>query len=147
MDELLERLESMERSELQSFWGERFGGDKPSTRGVDLLRRQIAWKLQEEHHGGLTTATKRRLRDLAHSYIKDEKHTPKAQPTLQSGTTLTRNWKGKIHTVQVQRDGFIYKGNHYKGLSKIAREITGTRWSGPLFFGLRKPAKRVKVVS
>ena len=147
MDKLLEQLESMERPELQDIWVDHFGGNKPSTRGVDLLRRQVAWRLQEERHGGLTTATKRRLRGLARSYSKDSKHTPTAQPALQSGTTLTRNWKGKIHTVQVKSDGFIYKGNHYKGLSKIAREITGTRWSGPLFFGLRKPAKKVKVAS
>lgn len=147
MDELLERIGKMERGELQGFWVEQFGGEKPSTRGVDLLRRQVAWRLQEERHGGLTTATKRRLRDLTHPYSKDPKHTPTANPTLQSGTTLTRNWKGRIYTVQIVSDGYVYQGNLYKGLSKIAREITGTRWSGPLFFGLRKPAKKAKAAS
>lgn len=147
MDQLLKQLENMERGELQAFWVQRFGGDKPSTRGVDLLRRQVAWRLQEERQGGLTTATKRRLRELARTYSKDSKHKPTAQPTLQSGTILTRNWKGRIHTVQITNEGFLYDGRQYKGLSKIACEITGTRWSGPLFFGLRKPAKKVKVAS
>jgi hypothetical protein len=145
MEKLLEELESMSRSQLQVLWRERFGDAKPYTRGIDMLRRQIASRLQEERHGGLTSATKRRLRELARSYGKDSKHRPTAPPTLQSGMTLTRNWKGTIHTVKIQANGFLYKGNHYKGLSKIAREITGTRWSGPLFFGLRKPAKKARI--
>ncbi len=147
MEKLLQELESMNRGELHGLWRERFGDAKPYTRGTKMLRRQMACKLQEERHGGLTIADKRRLRELARSYGKDPKHTPTSPPTLQPGTTLTRNWKGTVHTVKVQNDGFLYRGKFYKGLSKIAREITGTRWSGPLFFGLRKPAKKVKVAS
>jgi Protein of unknown function (DUF2924) len=147
MEKLLEELESMNRGELQALWRERFGDAKPYTRGIEMLRRQIACKLQEGRHGGLTTATKRGLRELARLYSEDPKHRATAPPTLQSGTTLTRNWKGTTHTVKVQNDGFLYKGKFYKGLSKIAREITGTRWSGPLFFGLRKTARKVRVAS
>ena len=147
MEEQLERLERMSRGELQEFWKEHFGGDEPETRAVKLLRRQIVWKLQENEHGGVKVSTHRRLLEMAKSFDKDVNYNPKSRPTPQSGTTLTRNWKGTIHTVKVQPDGFIYKGQHYKGLSKIAREITGTRWSGPLFFGLRKPPQMVRVVS
>jgi hypothetical protein len=147
MENLLERLESMSREELQTLCHERFGHDKPYSRGLEMLRRQLACRLQEERHGGPTTATKRRLRELAKSYGKDPKYAPTTPPTLQSGTKLTRTWKGTVHTVKVQTDGFLYRGKSYKGLSKIAREITGTRWSGPLFFGLRKPARKVKVAS
>ena len=147
MEKLLEELESMGRCQLQILWRERFGDAKPYTRGTEILRRQIACKLQEGRHGGLTTATKRRLRELGRSYGKNPKHMPTAPPTLQVGTTLMRTWKGTVHTVKIQTDGFLYRGKSYKGLSKIAREITGTRWSGPLFFGLRKPAKKAKVAS
>mgnify|MGYP002637480068 CR=1 FL=1 len=147
MDELLERLEGMERSELLDVWAEHICTEIPKTRAVDMFRRRVAWELQEELHGGLDASTKRRLRELASSFEKDVNHAPTAQSSLQSGTTLTREWKGKLHTVQVRASGFIYKGNRYKGLSKIAREITGTRWSGPLFFGLRKSSQKAKVAS
>ena len=147
MDELLERLERMNRQELREFWEERFSGEAPNSRATDLLRRRIAWRLQEEQFGGLGTETKRRLRELANAYERDAKHTPVAKPKMKTGTVLTREWKGRVHTVQVKPDGYAYSGKHYKGLSKIAREITGTRWSGPLFFGLRKPTKKARAAS
>lgn len=147
MDEPLEQLEGMSRTGLKAFWVERFGGEAPISRATDLLRRRIAWRLQEELFGGLGTETKRRLRELEKAYERDANHKPSSTPKLQTGTVLTREWKGRVHTVQVNPDGYVYNGQHYRGLSKIAREITGTRWSGPLFFGLRKPATKVKVAS
>ena len=147
MHVILERLERMGRNELKGFWRERFGSDAPNSRATDLLRRRIAWRLQEEQFGGLSAETKRRLRDLAKAYEQDSEHKPSAQPKMQTGTVLTREWKGRIYTVQVKSDGYVYNGQHYKGLSKIAREITGTRWSGPLFFGLRKSVTKAKVAS
>lgn len=144
MDELLEQLKAMNRQELKALWSEQFGGEAPNSRATDLLRRRIAWRLQEEQFGGLSTETKRRLRELVTAYERNKEHKPSARPRIQSGILLTREWKGRIHTVQVKVDGYVYNGQHYKGLSKIAREITGTRWSGPLFFGLRKPASKVR---
>ena len=147
MDEMLEQLEGMSRAELRAFWTERFGGKAPNSRATDLLRRRIAWRLQEEQNGGLSVETRRRLRDLAKAFERDEEYKPSAKPKLQTGTVLTREWKGRLHSVYVMPDGYMYKGIHYKGLSKIAREITGTRWSGPLFFGMRNPTKKKKVAS
>lgn len=147
MDELLERLERMNRQELKEFWEDRFSGEAPNPRATDLLRRRIAWRLQEEQFGGLSTEARRRLRDLAKAYERDAEHMPTAKLKMQTGSVLTREWKGRVHTVQVMSDGFVYSGQHYKGLSKIAREITGTRWSGPLFFGLRKPGTKVRAAS
>lgn len=147
MDELLERLEGMNRAESKAFWTERFGGEAPNARATDLLRRRIAWRLQEEQFGGLSAETKRRLRNLAGQFERDANYKPVAKPTLQTGTMLTREWKGRVYTVRVGSDGYVYNGQHYKGLSKIAREITGTRWSGPLFFGLRKPRAKTRVAS
>jgi len=147
MDEILEQLEGMDRQELKVFWAERFGGDVPNSRATDLIRRRVAWRLQEEQFGALSAATKRRLRELAGRFERDVNYKPAAKPTLQTGTVLTREWKGRVHTVQVRPDGYLYNGQHYKGLSKIAREITGTRWSGPLFFGLRKARPNARAAS
>ena len=147
MEELLEQIQGMNRQELKQFWIERFCNDVPNPRATDLLRRRTAWKLQVEQFGGLSVETKRRLRELVNAFERDAEHKSEARPMMQAGTVLTREWKGRIHTVQVKTEGYQYQGRFYKGLSKIAREITGTRWSGPLFFGLRKTAKKAKVVS
>ena len=147
MDDLLDQLYGMNRQELKQFWIERFGSDVPNPRATDLLRRRIAWNLQEEQIGGLSMEMRRRLRELANAFERDAEHKPESRPIMQTGTVLTREWKGRIHTVQVKTEGYQYQGRFYKGLSKIAREITGTRWSGPLFFGLRKHAKKAKVAS
>ena len=147
MDEVLRQLEAMDSNALKNLWKDKYREEPPSTRATDQLRRRIAWRLQEEQFGGLDTETKRKLRDLAQAFERDERHKPSAQSKVHTGTVLTREWKGRTHTVQVTADGFIYNGKRYKGLSKIAREITGTRWSGPLFFGLRKTKSRVESAS
>ena len=105
MDEILERLKGMNRQELNDFWAEQFGGDAPNSRGTDLLRRRISWRFQEEQFGGLSTETKRRLRELVKAYKRDSEHTPTSKPKMQTGTVLTREWKGRVHTVQVKPDG------------------------------------------
>lgn len=147
MDDLLEELDGMSKRELQAFWTEQFGCAAPNSRATDLLRRRIAWRLQEEQFGGINTETKRRLRDLGKAYERDVAHAPTRRQKIQTGTILTREWKGRFHTVEVKPDGYSYNGQHYKALSKIAREITGTRWSGPLFFGLRKPTTKASDAS
>jgi hypothetical protein len=62
---------------------------------------------------------------------------------LKPGTKLVREWHGQVHTVDVLEDGFIYQGERYRSLTRIARRITGTPWSGPLFFGIRRAVERV----
>ena len=105
MDELLNRLETMEWGELKALWIERYGPDEPFISGKELLKRQIAARIQEDRHGGLKLATKRRLRDLAKSFAKDAKHHPEAPLNLLPSSTLTREWKGKQYTVKVKSDG------------------------------------------
>ena len=146
MEMLLNELEGMSCQELQALWEERFG-ERCVMRSAELLRRRLAWRLQEERHGGVKPEVKRRLREVNIAFSMDKQYRPKAKTKVYSGSTLTRNWKGQTHTVKVMKDGYIYKGEKYKGLSKIAREITGTRWSGPVFFGLKKSTikKRAEV--
>ena len=72
-----------------------------------------------------------------------DRRRPKLTATrLKPGTRLVREWRGEIHQVTVLDDGLEYRGSHYDSLSEIARSITGTRWSGPLFFGLRRARNR-----
>jgi hypothetical protein len=100
--------------------------------------------LQEQAFGGLKPAYKRRLRQLAESFDRDSGRVAKAVSSsarIKPGTRLIRQWDGQTHQVTVAEDGFEYKGERYKSLSEIARLITGTRWSGPLFFGLKQSQK------
>ena len=122
---------------LRARWRGEFRSDPPPAFGPDLLRRSLAYKLQEEAYGKLPAATQRELDRLVAELEKD----PSARPTLprriKPGSVLVRDWKGKSHRVTVLARGFEYDRTTYASLSEIARQITGTRWNGPRFFGLR----------
>jgi hypothetical protein len=95
----------------------------------------LAYRMQEKEFGGLSHTVRKRLREIAQS-LGSVKQQPDAK--LQGGTRLVRTWRGEVHEVAVTDNGFTYRGRHFTSLSRIAREITGTPWSGPLFFGTRK---------
>jgi len=138
MDEELARLAEFGRLELEAFWHDRFGEVAPKMRSAELMRRRTAGRLQEEVHGKLKKGTRRRLKELVNAYEKDKQHLPHATTELRPGMTLTREWQHAKHTVKVLQAGFEYRGERYNSLSSVARSITGTRWSGPVFFGLKK---------
>jgi hypothetical protein len=119
-------LEGMGLEDLRAQW-RRLIGPPPPVRSPDLLRRILAWRIQAEVFGGLDVETRRALRST---------HTA-ARAALQTGTRITREWQGQTHTVEVTPEGFWYEGQRHKSLSAIARHITGARWNGPRFFGLR----------
>lgn len=99
----------------------------------DLLLRTLAWRIQEKARGGHDKKTVKLLNDHARGGIDDC-----IFRRLKSGTVLVREYEGVRHTLTVTRDGFIWQERLYKNLSVIARSITGTRWNGPRFFGLRQ---------
>jgi Protein of unknown function (DUF2924) len=99
--------------------------------------RVIAYHLQEQEFGGLSEAQCRRLSQLAGALEANPKATLSARPPIKAGTRLVREWKQQVHVVEADAKGYHYKGARYESLSEIARIITGTRWSGPLFFGLK----------
>ena len=103
----------------------------PKTLTKDLLIRGIAYELQVRHFGGLNPAERKLLAGLA-----QEKPGPIPR-TLKSGTRLYRCWQGVTHEVLVIEGGFSWRGTSYASLSEVARAITGTRWSGPRFFGVK----------
>lgn len=142
--ERIAELERLDRPALQARWAEVFGRASPSRMSRDLLLRSLAYYVQERAEGGLRKAALRHLRGSRDaSGNVDHKPTPRGLK-LRPGTRLVREWRGNVYQVAVLDGGFDYHGERFTSLSQIARRITGTRWSGPAFFGLRptgSPAK------
>ena len=109
----------------------------------DLLMRAAAYQIQERACGGLDRKTKRRLRTLARTLETDGRLPLSSGPDLKPGAKLIREWHGKTYTVTALEEGFEFGGKRYRSLSRIAREITGARWSGMRFFGLAKNTKTI----
>lgn len=124
--------------DLRAAWSNRFDDDPPAVRSRDILLRLLAWRIQAEAFGGLDKATERKLRDIAKALERDGTYEPKMRRDLSPGVVVTREWKGVVYKVTVTAEGFEHLGKRYKSLSDIARTITGTRWSGPRFFGLEQ---------
>jgi hypothetical protein len=105
----------------------------------DLLIRALASQLQEQSYGGASRALRRRLQSLARA---SDNGTMAVDPglVLKAGTTLVRQWRGHMHTVLVDKDGFEHEGQRYRSLTAIAERTTEAHWSGPRFFGLTKRA-------
>jgi hypothetical protein len=128
---------------LRERWRERFRGDPPAAFGPDLLRRSIAKKLQEDAYGTLSSAAQRELNRIVAILAKTPTARIELPRRIKPGAVLLRDWKGKTCRVTVRDKGFDYDGRTYSNLSEIAREITGTHWNGPRFFGLR-PTERLR---
>jgi hypothetical protein len=107
----------------------------------DLLLRGIAYRRQELKHGGAGKTTSRKLRTLAKMFRTTGRVSPDLGLALKPGARLVREWHGHTHTVTVTEEGFEYAGTSYPSLTKIAKKITGTHWSGPRFFGLVRAGK------
>jgi hypothetical protein len=136
----IEALKGLGLQDLRAVWARRMGY-VPQHRSPDLLRRRLAYGWQVKAYGGLSAATRRRLRRLYDAFRADPDYTPLPSLGLKPGTRLTREWQGDLHRVLVLDDGFLWKDERFGSLSEVARRITGTRWSGPAFFGLKEVAK------
>jgi len=135
----LEALKGLSAPDLRKRWGEVFRTPSPKGASQDFLLRALAHQIQADHHGGLKPSLQRRLRQMVKT-LDQKPHADLAPaPLAKPGTKLVREWENRKHEVTVLETGFAYEGKVYDSLSKIAREITGTRWSGPVFFGLRQP--------
>ncbi len=133
----LQALEQMDYAALRREWRRLYRSHPPLHIRRDLLVLAIAWKLQEKVHGGLTAAQKRRLAGIAEELKKNGDLSAGPAIRLKPGLRLVREWRGETHDVLVLEDGFEWNGERHHSLSAIAREITGTHWSGPRFFGLK----------
>jgi hypothetical protein len=144
LEDEIASLPALSKAELLTRWRERLKQPPPSHLNKPILVPLLAYRLQEQAFGGLKPAYKRRLRELADSFERNPNQPPKTVSSaarIKPGTRLIRQWDGQTHQVTVAEEGFEYKGERYKSLSEIARLITGTRWSGPLFFGLKQSEK------
>jgi hypothetical protein len=141
LEEEIASLPTLSKAELQEKWREKLKQPAPTHLNKSILVPLLAYKLQEQAFGGLKPAYKRRLRQLAESFERNPSEAARrVSPSagIKPGTRLIRQWDGQTHQVTVAEGGFEYKGTRYRSLSEIARLITGTRWSGPLFFGLKQ---------
>ena len=133
-------LPAMPTDKLKAMWRELTGTEPPPYNRTFLVKR-LAYRLQELAFGGLSSQAERRLDDLADELDGKKKPRPKDMTAPIAGTKLIREWQGVQHEVTALAEGFEWQGRRYQSLSAVARAITGTRWNGPLFFGLRKHGK------
>jgi hypothetical protein len=122
---------------LRAEWGRRWG-DPPGYRSQELLARAFAHKLQVDATGDLPAAVQRHISELAQRFMSDRGFAPEVAKTLLPGSSIIREWQGTRHEVAVVTDGFVYQGEKFRSLSRIAAYITGTKWNGPVFFGLKR---------
>ncbi len=132
LDRELQGLGRRSRHSLAERWTALYGTPPPPRTSRSLMIRAVAYRLQERAFGGLAASTRRLLAAQA----------PCARRRLPSrevrpGTVLLRDWQGVTHQVTVTAGGVLYRGERHRSLSAVARIITGSRWSGPLFFGLK----------
>ncbi|MBW6531796.1 DUF2924 domain-containing protein [Sphingomonas sp. RRHST34] len=129
-DDQIAALEALSYSELRQQWVTVTGNVLPKV-SPKLLRLALAWELQARAQGGLSRETTRELDQRSRG------HTKTARPS--AGMRLAREWQGRLHVVTVGEDQVVrWDGREWRSLSEVARAITGTRWSGPAFFGLKK---------
>lgn len=139
----LARLRAMSAPALKARWRELFDTEPPAY-NRRYLESRLGYRIQELAYGGLSRDTLERLKAMAKQYATQNPADRKVRPVLRpvAGTKLVREWEGVEHCVTVRRDDFEYLGRPYKSLSSVAREITGTKWNGWVFFGLKNSQDR-----
>ena len=135
-------LQSFDVTRLKTRWRSLYGSEAPARFSRDLLMRAVAYRLQERALGELKPTTRRLFERIAADTHARRPLKMVRLGTPQPGAMLVREWNGVKYKVVVGEDGFSFRGRHYRSLSALARLITGSRWSGPLFFGLKQRTKR-----
>ena len=128
LEEEVGALKRLDLFEMRALWEERFG-PTPRFQSVELFRLMLAWRIQAAVLGGLDPAIRKALRRSGPVVAEGRE--------LGSGATIRRQWQGEEVVVQVRDDGFAWNGRTFRSLSAVATAITGSRWNGPKFFGLR----------
>jgi hypothetical protein len=135
LEDRLEALATMAPAQLRVEWRHVYRTSPPAI-GSRMLALGIGYRLQETLNGGLPAAKVRELARLAKGAARGSLE-PELGATLKVGSRLVRNWHGETHQVLIRDDGFVYCDTVYRSLTPIARDITGSNWSGPRFFGLK----------
>jgi hypothetical protein len=135
--EALARLPTLEIGELRQQWRALYKAEASPHLSRELLVRAVAYRMQEVALGGLRPGRQHQLRQIAQQFKQTGAANTPPRPELKPGTRLVREWQGRTYDVLVLDDGFSWQNTRYRSLSALARKITGTAWSGPLFFGLK----------
>ena len=139
-EELAQELKDLETrgdDELKNRWRSLYGTKPPQKIHRSLLMAAVAHRMQENALGALKSSVHRHLIQAANNPATSRLSTDRLSLRPRTGTVLVRDWGGVTHQAQVLEDGILFRSKRYKSLSEVARVITGTRWSGPLFFGLK----------
>jgi hypothetical protein len=131
-------LARLSLEELRRRWEALYGNPAPRSLRRDLLVRAVAYQIQVKAFGGLSAATRRKLREIAAAAREGRFEPALIGPRVKPGTRLIRVWQGETHSVLVLEDGFEWNGARYRSLSLIAKTITGTNWNGWTFFGVKQ---------
>src|ERR1700692_4158676 len=142
VEDEMDRLPTMAIAQLRLGYRKVFRTEPPKAFGPGLLRSSIAHRIQEKAYGGLSASTRRLLDQLVKAAMAKPNGRLELPRRIKPGSELVRTWKGRSYRVMVMADGFAYDGKTFASLSEIASEITGTRWNGPRFFGLRSASGR-----
>ena len=129
-------LPMMGTPDLKAMW-QRYHETEPPPFNRAFLVKRLAYRIQELAYGGISEETEQRLEELASDDCKTS-ITKIQREKLLPGTRLVREWKGVEHGCTVLDDGFEYQGRRFKSLTAVANFITGSRWNGYVFFGLKK---------
>ena len=140
----LATLPTLSKAALCDLWKLFFDSTPPSQLRRDLMIPILSYRIQEQAFGSLSARSQERLRQLSRAFEEGSDPTAAGAPRIRPGTRLVRQWGDRVHLVNVQTNGYEYQGTRYQSLSAIARLITGTRWSGPLFFGIKRESANGK---
>lgn len=130
MEREVAALGELPRKALAARWATAYGAPPAADISASLMRKALAWEIQAAVFGGHSAKTIRALKAVAKGGA--------APKTASAGTRLVREWNGATYEIEVLESGYRWRGETWRSLSAIAREITGTKWSGPRFFGLTK---------
>jgi len=144
IDMRLAALPELSKTALCELWKQLFDTTPSPELRRDLMIPILAFRLQEQAFGTLKSAPRARLHQFSQAFKANSSSEVLSAPQLRPGTRLVREWRNQVHLVNVKTNGYEYQGARYKSLSEVARLITGTRWSGPLFFGIRNEQSRSK---
>ena len=134
----IRRLPDLSLLELRNRWKLLFGHLAPKSLRRNFLARAVAYQMQIEAYGGLSAATKRRLREIAKAVRNGDTNAAIGAGRIKPGTQMIRQWQNTTHTVTALAEGFEWQGRTYKSLSAVANAITGTNWNGFAFFGIKR---------
>lgn len=139
-----ENLKTLPLAELRQIWAEAWGMQPHAKIGRTMLIKSLEYRRREQVIGGIPLELQQRLKTLVAAYKRNPRCFDEDVHGLKPGTRLVKTWKETRHTVMVVKNGFEYEDRIYTSLSEVAFAITGSRWNGWVFFGLKKHNRKAE---